>query len=72
MLQQFKENRRSPKIGVLFNLEKQFLCHFVFGGFLGQISTESWCLGVFWNPQDLLLMMGTRILKIDVEMAEKI
>ena len=29
-------------------------------------------LGVFWNPQDLLLMMGTEILKIDAEMAEKI
>ena len=29
-------------------------------------------LGVFWNPQDLLLMMGTKIFKIDAEMAEKI
>ena len=28
--------------------------------------------GVFWNPQELLLMMGTEILKIDAEMAEKI
>ena len=28
--------------------------------------------GGFRNRQDLLLMMGTRILKIDVEMAEKI
>ena len=25
-----------------------------------------------WNPQDLLLMMGTRILKIDAEVDEKI
>ncbi len=29
-------------------------------------------LGVFWNPQDLLLMMGTEILKINAEMSEKI
>ena len=26
----------------------------------------------FWNRQDLLLIMGTEILKIDAEMAEKI
>ena len=52
---------------MIFNLKKQFLCHFVFCHFLGQYSSESWCLGVFWNPQDLLLMMGTRILKIEVE-----
>ena len=29
-------------------------------------------LGVLWNPQDLLLMMGTEILKINAEMPEKI
>ena len=29
-------------------------------------------LGVFRNPQDLLLMMGTEILKINAEMPEKI
>ena len=34
-LQQFEENGRSSKIGVIFNLEKQFLCHFVFCCFLG-------------------------------------
>ena len=27
---------------------------------------------VVWNHQDLLLIMGTEILKIDAEMAEKI
>ena len=44
-----------------------FFCHF-----LAQYSSESQCLGVFRNPQNLLLMMGTEILKIDTEMAEKI
>ena len=29
-------------------------------------------LGVFWNPQDLLLEMGTEILKIDSSWAEKL
>ena len=29
-------------------------------------------LGVFWNPQDLLLMMGTEIFKIDAPWAEKL
>ena len=28
--------------------------------------------GVFWNPQDLLLMMGTEIFKIDASWAEKL
>ena len=27
---------------------------------------------MFWNRQDLLLIIGTEILKIDAEMAEKI
>ena len=27
---------------------------------------------MFWNRQDLLLLMGTEIFKIDAEMAEKI
>ena len=29
-------------------------------------------LGVFWNPQDLLLMMATDIFKIDASWAEKL
>ena len=29
-------------------------------------------LGVFWNPQDLLLIMGTEIFKIDASWAEKL
>ena len=29
-------------------------------------------LGVFWNPQDLLLMMGTEIFEIDASWAEKL
>ena len=29
-------------------------------------------LGVFWNPQDLLLMMGTEIFQIDASWAEKL
>ena len=29
-------------------------------------------MAVFRNPQKLLLMMGTEVLKIDAEMAEKI
>ena len=29
-------------------------------------------LGVFWNPHDLLLMMGTEIFKIDASWAEKL
>ena len=33
------------------------------------LNFASW---VFWNPQDLLLMMGTEILKINAEMPEKI
>ena len=44
----------------------------VFCCFLSQNSFKLCKLGVFWNPQDLLLMMGTEILKIDAEMAEKI
>ena len=27
---------------------------------------------MFWNPQDLLLMMGTEIFKIDASWAEKL
>ena len=27
---------------------------------------------MFWNPQDLLLMMGTEIFKIDASLAEKL
>ena len=29
-------------------------------------------LGVFWNPQDLLLLMATEIFKIDASWAEKL
>ena len=29
-------------------------------------------LGVFWNPQDLLLMMGAEIFKIEASWAEKL
>ena len=46
--------------------------HTVFCCFLSQNSSESWFLGVFRNLQDLLLLMGTEIFKIDAEMAEKI
>ena len=46
--------------------------HTVFCCFLSHYSFKLCKLGVFWNPQDLLLMMGTEILKIDAEMAEKI
>ena len=45
----------------------QFFCCF-----LSQNSFKLSKLGVFRNPQELLLMMGTEILKIDAEMAEKI
>ena len=51
------------KIGLIFNLEKQFLCHFVFCHFLGQYSSESWFLGVFRKPQDIL-MIRFRMVKI--------
>ena len=29
-------------------------------------------LGVFWNPQDLLLLMATEIFEIDASWAEKL
>ena len=29
-------------------------------------------LGLFWNPQDLLFMMGTEILKIDASLGREI
>ena len=66
------EDLQCSKIGVIFNLEKQFLCHFVFAVFLANTHQKDDFWGVFWNPQDLLLMMGTKIFKIDAEMAEKI
>ena len=72
MLQQFKENGISSKIGVLFNFRQAVFVPLCFCCFLGQYSSETWLLGVFRNPQDLLLMMGTEILKIDAEMAKKI
>ena len=63
---------KNLKIGLIFDFEKQCVSHFVFGCFISQILFKLCMLGVFWNPQDLLLMMGTEILKIDAEMAEKI
>ena len=39
--------------------------HTVFCCFLSQNSFKLCKLGVFRNPQDLLMMMGTEILKID-------
>ena len=39
---------------------------------LGPKSSKLCKLGVFWNPQDLLLMMGTEIFKIDASWAEKL
>ena len=60
------------KIGLIFDFEKQCVSHFVFGCFLSQNSSKLCKLGVFRNPQDLLFMMGTEILKIDAEMPEKI
>ena len=58
------------KIGLIFDFEKQCVSHFVFGCFISQILCKLCKLGVFWNPQDLLLMMGTEILTIAPEMAE--
>ena len=45
------------QIVLIFDFEKQCVSHFVLGCF-GK-------LGVFRNPQELLLLMGTEILKID-------
>ena len=52
------------KFGLVFDLEKQCVCHFVFCHFIRKILCKLCKLGVFWNPQELLLMMGTEILKI--------
>ena len=54
------------KIGLILD----FRDHFVFGCFLSQNLYKLSML--FQNPQDLLLMMGTEILKINAEMPEKI
>ena len=59
---------RLSKNGLIFDLEGLT----VFRCFLSQNSFKLCKLGVFRNPQDLLLMMGTEIFKIDAEMAEKI
>ena len=40
--------------------------------FFGSKSSKLCKLGVFWNPQDLLFMMGTEIFKIDAAWAEKL
>ena len=58
----------APKIGLILDLEGGT----VFCCFLSQKSFKFCKLGVFRNPQELLLMMGTEIFKIDAEMAEKI
>ena len=51
----------------------EYLNTFVFCYFhVGYSILLEFLLEVVWNPQDLLLMMGTEILKIDAEMAEKI
>ena len=63
-----KKKKNCQKLVWLIDLEG----HTVFCCFLSQNSFKLCKLGVFWNPQDLLLMMGTEILKIDAEMAEKI
>merc|ERR1712197_223229 len=39
---------------------------------LGPKLLKLYRLGVFWNPQDLLLMMGTEIFKIDASWVEKL
>ena len=59
---------KNLKIGLILD----FRDHFVFGCFLSQNLSKLSMLGVFQNPQDLLLMMGTEILKINAEMPEKI
>ena len=58
------------KIGLIFDFEKKCVNHFVFGCFISQILCKLCKLGVFWNPQDLLLMMGTDILTIAQEISE--
>ena len=51
----------------------EYLNTFVFCYFhVGYSILLEFLLEVVWNPQDLLLMMGTEISKIDAEMAEKI
>ena len=51
----------------------EYLNTFVFCYFhVGYSILLEFLLEVVWNPQDLLLMMGTEILRIDAEMVEKI
>ena len=52
------------KIGLIFDFEKQCVSHFVFGCFISQILCKLCKLGVFWNPQDLLLRWAQRFLKL--------
>ena len=56
-----KQIRPGNKKGLIFDLEGNT----VFCCFIGQNSFKLLKLGVFWNPQELLLLMGTEILKID-------
>ena len=44
--------------------------HFVFCHFLKQNSSKMQMLGEFWKIQEICYMIGTRILKIDSEIAE--
>ena len=63
-----KKSKNCQKLVWLIDLEG----HTVFCCFLSQNSFKLSKLGVFRNPQDLLLMMGTEILTIAPKMTEKI
>ena len=52
------------KIGLIFDFEKQCVSYFVYGCFISQILCKLYKLGVFWNPQELLLKMATEILNV--------
>ena len=57
------------------NLKKEmFWENFIFFKLpqLGPKLFKLYKLGVFWNPQDLFLMMGTEIFKIDASWAEEL
>ena len=48
----------------------QFWYHSIFCCFIGQNTSRNVIAGVFQKPKNQLLVMGTRIFKIDEEMAE--